>query len=103
MEHKNCWEAKACGRQPGGANIEALGICPAAEPNEFDGVNQGERAGRFCWAVVGTLCLGRAQGTYAMKLQNCIQCEFLQEVQGEQGQSFKLAPRNARGVARQKA
>ena len=56
MERKNCWQVKVCGRQPGGDNVEAIGACPAAVPNEFDGVNQGERAGRFCWAVVGTLC-----------------------------------------------
>jgi hypothetical protein len=103
MERKNCWEAKACGRQPSGDKVEALGVCPAALPNEFDGVNQGERGGRFCWAIVGTLCSGKVQGTYAMKLLDCIQCEFLKQVQEEQGRSFKLTPGHAKGMSRRKA
>ena len=103
MERKNCWQAKACGRQPGGENVEALGVCPAAAPNEFDDVNQGERAGRFCWAIVGTFCLGREQGTFAMKLLDCIRCDFLQQVQEEQGRAFVLSRRDAKGVSQKKA
>ena len=103
MARRNCWEAQGCGRQPGGENIEALGICPATLPNEFAGVNQGEQGGRFCWAVVGTLCLGRVQGTFAMKLLSCLRCEFLQQVQDEQSQSFILTPGAASEVLRRKA
>lgn len=88
----NCWEVKACGRQPGGKNAETLGICPVALPGEFDGINQGQHAGRCCWAVVGTLCNGEVQGSYAKKLINCIECEFLKQVQDEQGRDFKLTP-----------
>lgn len=96
MERKNCWEVMACGRQPGGDNVEALGVCPAA--NEFDGVNRGERGGRFCWAVVGTLCSGKVQGTFAKKLLDCIKCKFFQQVQEEQGRAFVLTHRDAKGA-----
>jgi len=103
MRRKNCWEARACGRQPGGDNVEALGVCPAAMANKFDGINQGERGGRFCWAVVGTFCSGRVQGTFAMKFLACMRCEFLQQVQEEEGRSFVLSPRDAKGVLQEKA
>ena len=113
MKRMNCWEVKACGRQPGGENTEAHGVCPAALLNEFDGVNRGERAGRFCWAVAGTLCGGKVQGTSAAKLMkripcefpmqaqaakllNCIFCEFLKQVQEEEGMTFRLTPQEER-------
>ena len=96
MERKNCWEAMACGRQPGGDNVEALGVCPAALPNEFDGTNQGERGGRFCWAVAGTFCAGKVQGTFAMKFLDCIHCEVFKMVQEEQGRDFVLTRRDAK-------
>ncbi len=95
MERRNCWEAKACGREPGGARADELGVCPAAVPDVRNGVNQGQFGGRFCWAVAGTLCGGRVQGTLAAKLRNCLECEFLQQVHEEQGASFTLMPRDA--------
>jgi eukaryotic-like serine/threonine-protein kinase len=103
MERRNCWQAKGCGRQPGGENAEALGVCPAALPSGFDGTNQGEHGGRFCWGVAGTLCSGIVQGTFAAKLLDCIRCEFLQQVQEEQGRAFVLSPRPAKGVSDKQA
>ena len=103
MKRMNCWAVKACGRQPGGENTEAHGVCPAALLNEFDGVNRGERAGRFCWAVAGSLCGGQVQGTYAKKLMNCINCEFLKRVQEEEGGDFTLTPRDAQSKLGRKA
>jgi hypothetical protein len=97
MERRNCWQVRDCGRQLGGDNAEALGVCPAALPNEFDGYNQGEHGGRFCWGVAGTLCSGKVEGTLAKKLLDCIRCEFLQRVQEEQGRAFVLSPRDAKG------
>jgi hypothetical protein len=38
-----------------------------------------------------------------MKLLDCIQCEFLKQVQEEQGRSFKLTPGHAKGTSRRKA
>jgi hypothetical protein len=63
----NCWEFKKCGRQPGGENIEKLGLCPATTEARLDGVHNGNNAGRACWVVSGTLCGGEVQGTYAKK------------------------------------
>jgi hypothetical protein len=95
MERKNCWEIKGCGRQPGGDKVEELGVCSAALPGAFDSVNKGECAGRFCWAVAGTLCGGKAQGTYAKKLANCLACPFLLQVQVDEGRFFVLLPKDA--------
>ncbi len=92
MERRNCWEAKACGRQPGGDNVNTLGACPATLPSEYDGVNRGRRGGRFCWAVAGTFCGGKVQGTFAQKLLDCLSCGFLKEVEEEENGAFKLTP-----------
>ena len=84
----NCWEFKKCGRQPGGARVAELGVCPAAREASADGLNGGSKGGRICWALAGTLCGGKVQGTYAQKLENCIACEFYQLVHTEQGKGI---------------
>lgn len=61
----NCWEFKKCGRENGGVNSDELGVCPAYPNN-----------GKSCARVAGTLCGGEIQGTFAMKLHNCMQCAF---------------------------
>jgi hypothetical protein len=83
----NCWEFKQCGRQPGGLKAEALGVCPAAVEATFDGINFGENAGRICWAVAGTCCGGKVQGTFAEKRKSCTTCDFYQTVQKQEGDS----------------
>ena len=75
----NCWEFKDCGRGPGSDQV-----CPAATTASADGVNRGTNAGRVCWAVAGTLCGGRQQGTYAVKLETCLRCDFCQSVLREE-------------------
>jgi hypothetical protein len=85
MAKRNCWEAKNCGRQPGGAKTGELGVCPAAADSRFDGTHGGHNGGRACWVLAGTLCGGRVQGTFAMKLANCVNCEFYQSVVSEEG------------------
>ena len=97
MKRKNCWEVKRCGREPGGENSKKLGVCPAALPNEYDGVNKGKNAGRFCWAVTGTLCEGEIQGVYAKKLINCLRCKFLKQVNEDEGRNFILTPSKEKG------
>ena len=85
----NCWEWKKCGRQPGGAKIRDLGVCPASTATAHDGKNNGKNAGRYCWKVAGTLCNGKVQGIYASRLKNCIiACEFYQKVKEEEGDNF---------------
>ena len=59
-----CWEIMQCGR-----DSESALKCPAY-PN----------FGRTCWAVAGTFCEGKAQGTFAQKLEDCKKCKFYQKV-----------------------
>jgi hypothetical protein len=84
----NCWEVKKCGRQPGGPKVAELGVCPAASETRVSGMNGGHNGGRVCWALAGTLCGGRVQGTFATKLANCMECAFHQQVAGEEGASL---------------
>ena len=88
----NCWEVQQCGREPGGVNADSLGICEAAVSRVYDGVNEGQFGGRFCWAIAGTLCGGQVQGTMAQKVTNCMLCPFYAQVVAEQGRSLTLNP-----------
>jgi hypothetical protein len=63
-------------------------VCPAAREASADGLNAGSKGGRICWALAGTLCGGKAQGTFAQKLENCIACEFYQLVHTEEGKQI---------------
>jgi CRP-like cAMP-binding protein len=74
-----------CGREPGGGRLAELGVCPAAIDESFDGINSGRCGGRFCWAVAGTFCGGKAQGTFAQKRESCLSCDFYHQVQAEAG------------------
>ncbi|MFO7971262.1 MAG: hypothetical protein R6U40_05875 [Desulfobacterales bacterium] len=61
-----------CGREPGGIKADEFGICPAADDISFDGINSGICGGRICWAVAGTFCDGKVQGTFAEKRESCM-------------------------------
>jgi len=87
MKAMNCWEFKKCGRQPGGNKVAELGICIATTDGRVDGLNHGTNAGRICWFVSGTLCGGKVQGSYAIKLTNCMSCNFYQLVTKEESSS----------------
>ncbi len=63
-----CWEYMKCGRDK-----DASLKCPAY-PN----------FGRVCWAVAGTFCEGKVQGTFAQKYESCRKCEFYRKVRGEE-------------------
>ena len=76
MSKQNCWEFKKCAREPGGAKVKELGICQAAIEEKVDGANSGNNGGRACWALTGTLCGGKVQRTFAVKLKNCMDCDF---------------------------
>lgn len=76
-----------CERQPGGEKVEELGTCPAAADSSFNGINFGKNAGRICWAVAGTCCGGKVQGTFAEKRKSCVTCDFYKHVQEEEGTS----------------
>jgi len=82
---------KNCGREPDGAQVEALGVCIAATESSVNGQNGGENAGRVCWAVAGTLCGGAVQGEYASKMDNCIMCDVYHAVSKEEA-TFVMYP-----------
>jgi hypothetical protein len=86
----NCWELKKCERQQGGKKTGEMGICPAAINANHHGKNDGENAGRYCWKVAGTLCGGRAEGTFAAIIRNCTLCDFYVQVRQEEGSEFVL-------------
>jgi len=91
MGKQNCWEAKKCGREIGGAKTKELGVCPSAMESRLTGVHEGKFGGRACWVVAGTLCGGKEQGTFAQKYHNCEKCDFYQQVKLEEGSKFKLS------------
>jgi len=53
-----CWKIRACPPQ-------VRESCPAWE----------FKSGRLCWFINGTLCQGKAQGTWAKKMKLCRKCE----------------------------
>ncbi|MFA6217517.1 MAG: hypothetical protein WDL87_07725 [Candidatus Omnitrophota bacterium] len=89
MVKKNCWEVKKCGREPGGAKVKELGVCPAAIEGSVNGVNCGKNAGRCCWAVAGTFCDDKVSGSFASKITSCVNCDFFKTVVLEEGQDLK--------------
>lgn len=88
MNKTNCWEFKKCGREVNGSNIHELGICPSALQDKGNGIHDGINGGRICWAVAGTLCQGRVQGSFAAKIKDCGQCDFYARVSAEEGRVF---------------
>jgi hypothetical protein len=75
----NCWEIKKCGRQKGGKKVSELGECIASK----------EGMGHSCWAVAGTLCGGKIQGTTAQKIGFCTSCEVYQIYNRSKGELGK--------------
>lgn len=89
-EKKNCWEMKQCGREPGGSREKDLGACPASTASACDGLNSGRNGGRICWAVTGTLCGGRIQGSCAQKRLSCVSCLVFETIRKDEGPDFVL-------------
>lgn len=87
---KNCWQIKKCGRQPGGENINEMGICPAATEQNVDGINGGTNGGRSCWAIQKTICHNQIQGAFKDKFVTCLSCDFYAKVREEEGINFTL-------------
>ncbi len=76
MAKQNCWEFMKCEREPGGAKVHELGVCPAAIFTAADGFCGGKNGGRACVYITGTFCAGVIQGTYEEKNKNCAECDF---------------------------
>jgi hypothetical protein len=84
----NCWEFVKCGREPGGENVNELGVCPSSVSERHDGLNGGTQGGRYCWAITGTFCEGEVQGTFPRKMGKCSNCDFYRTVELEEGRQF---------------
>ena len=82
---QNCWEVKKCGREQGGANADKNGVCPVSTETSSDGINKGKNGGRICWAIAGTFCNEKVQGTFAEKESTCMSCDFYKRVKEEEG------------------
>jgi len=80
----NCWEFEKCGREPGGAKVTELGICPAATESSANGINKGKNGGRICWAIAGTFCKEVAEGEFAKEKVSCMTCDFFKLVSNEE-------------------
>ncbi len=91
MKKLNCWEFKNCGREPGGIKVDERGICPAAVEIKLHGTHGGTNAGRACWVVAGSMCGDKVQGTFAQKYDNCVKCDFFQNVKKEEGAQYELS------------
>ena len=87
---QNCWEYKQCGREPGGAKVDELGVCPVPQEQSVNGINRGKNAGRVCWTVSGSLCGGQVQGSFAQKQENCLKCDFYKGVMKQEGPEFQM-------------
>ena len=86
----NCWEIKNCEREPGGAKVTDMGVCPASTENKLNGVHGGENAGRACWVVAGSMCGGTIQGTHVDKYKDCTMCDFYMKVKSEESADFRM-------------
>lgn len=91
MRKHNCWEYKQCGREPEGTKVHELGVCPAPMAEQLDGTHGGKNGGRSCWAVAGSLCGGKVQGSFAQKYGNCVKCDFYVSVKEDEGTDFILS------------
>lgn len=88
---QNCWEYKKCGREPNGAKVKELGICPATINKQLDGTHSGKFGGRACWIIKATLCKGEVQGDFGKKFDNCSKCDFYNQVKKEEGSNFIMS------------
>ncbi len=88
MQVLNCWEFTKCGREPGGAKVAELGVCPVALAEKYDKINRGKNAGRICWLVGGSLCDIKYKGKRQKKQWECSQCKVFQIIREEEGDNF---------------
>ena len=77
---ENCWEILNCHRQKDGRKVNELGECVAAK----------ESMGHSCWAIAGTLCGDKVQGSVADKQANCMKCKVYKRYHRAVGSEGKL-------------
>ncbi len=91
---QNCWEFMKCGRELNGLSVAELGICKATTHTLSDSLNSGANGGRICWAISGTYCPDKVEGSFAVDLISCAKCDFFKKVQSEEAEQFILLPYN---------
>lgn len=102
IPHLNCWEYMGCGREEGGKHAAEMGVCAAAKELGAQGIHGGEKGGRCCWAISGTLCGNITQGTFAKKIANCMNCDFYRLVNMEEGDRFESITSTLKRIDRNK-
>ena len=85
----NCWEYKKCGYGPNG-HQNSRTICPAALVEKYNGINNGNNAGRYCWKVTGVLCHKNDLHSLPAKLSFCLNCDFFRLVSKQEGDNFEI-------------
>jgi chemotaxis protein histidine kinase CheA len=76
----NCWEYMKCGKEK---------ECPAGIHDAFEGMNSGNRGGRICWVITGTMCGNSTQGNCHQKFNElCKDCEFRLLVKRQEGKNL---------------
>lgn len=81
MKKINCWEFKQCGREPGGARAEELGVCQVALEASLDGMKGGKNGGRVCWVAKNLLGLSTSNDS---SYEKCNECKFFKLVMEEE-------------------
>ncbi|XCN73073.1 MAG: two-CW domain-containing protein [Candidatus Electrothrix aestuarii] len=77
----NCWEAKNCGREPGGEKITLYGVCPIATATSLDGTHGGKNGGRCCWEIIPLVAeLYDKSLVCSGGLHECYKCDFYHSV-----------------------
>jgi len=78
----NCWEFKNCGREKNGLMVPILGECAVYSYMKFDGLNEGQAAGRACWMVPHAPV--KTDAATPTCSRRCYSCEFYKRVVFEQ-------------------
>ena len=65
----NCWDFLHCDYGP-----DSKHPCPATIDETSNGVNGGINAGRICWSIPDTTCIGKPMGQLAEKKKYCFTC-----------------------------
>ena len=84
-EPVNCWQYMSCGREPGGARTDLLGVCLVTTDTRLDGVHGGKNAGRACWVLAGSFKKGAQEMALVKEHKDCAACDFYKAVQSEEG------------------
>ncbi|MEI6055884.1 MAG: hypothetical protein WCR55_07475 [Lentisphaerota bacterium] len=87
MQKVNCWEKMRCGQDLIENSTHEMEVCPAYLEKKADGFHGGVNGGRCCWVIAKTICDSKVAG--AMKMLDCLLCDFYLTVKAEEGSNFR--------------